>query len=170
MVSFKDHYKLKYCNPKVLFNQINCVLSIISNLVHTTCWCLDCNENPEWCLWLSAGSKHKALNPSVSQSAAVPLRREMWKLTNCVSGCDFTTPLFISTDTLVQSDSKVSLQASFIAISCYFFHTVFFFSLLLLHWFVGLEASSGFFSFSLLFPLHSWTIQTYLTFSSCQSC
>lgn len=41
----------------------------------------------------------------------------MWTLTNCVSGCDFTTPLFISTDTLFQSDGKVSLQASFIAIS-----------------------------------------------------
>lgn len=66
------------------------------------------------------------------------------KLTNCVSGCDFTTPLFISTDRLFQSDSKVSLQASFIAISCYFFQTVIFF---LLHWFVGLEASSGIFFF-----------------------
>lgn len=73
------------------------------------------------------------------------------KLTNCVSGCDFTTPLFISTDRLFQSDSKVSLQASFIAISCYFFQTVIFF---LLHWFVGLEASSGWF-FLLLFPLRS---------------
>lgn len=60
----------------------------------------------------------------------------MRKLSNCVSGCDFTTPLFISTDTVFQSDSKVSLQASFIAIFRYFSQTVIF---VLLDWFVGLH-------------------------------
>lgn len=92
------------------------------------------------------------MDPSISQSnrsrvsAAVSLQREMRKLSNCVPGCDFTTPLFISTDTEFQSDSKVSLQASFIAIFRYFSQTVIF----ALDWFVGLEASSGWSCFSLL--------------------
>lgn len=80
----------------------------------------------------------------------------MRKLSNCVSGCDFTTPLFISTDTVFQSDSKVSLQASFIAIFRYFSQTVIF---VLLDWFVGLEASSGLSCFSVLFPLLTLSLQ-----------
>lgn len=73
------------------------------------------------------------------------------KLTNCVSGCDFTTPLFISTDRLFQSDSKVSLRASFIAISCYFFQTVIFFVCCIDLWDWKHHQADFFFPFSFFF-------------------
>lgn len=69
----------------------------------------------------------KAMYVLRNVSAAVLLQRKMWVLTNCVCVCDSTTPLFISTDSLFQTDRKVSLWATVIAISCSFLQTIIFF-------------------------------------------
>lgn len=131
----------------------------------TDCWCRSCNEKLEGCLdmdlsviirqqtW-SFEYKHPKSNCSMSLQQSHSRGRCENELAAFLAVI-FTTPLFISTDALSQSDSKVSLRASFIAISCYFFQTVIFW---LLCWFVGLEASSGL----VLFPPHVWSCWNWI--------